>query len=212
MLTEKTSKQLKLAGFSIKKAQEAFVTACNAAMVEIAGKGWKRKKDIESIFHKLETEIRVPLCIDDDGPQFDAATFRSYFSRARKCMVFGVPFSMAHNVTIDNCAKVKAKVVKDRRKIDKQTKVHDALRQVRAENRLERQNTEELGFIRIPRPGDKPGSEWLELFKTAVREALAYPQVKALIRRHPDIGALSDILSGPSSKGQSPKNSTSSRE
>jgi len=203
MLSMKTSKALKEAGFSIKKAQSLFVDACENAMIEIAGKGWRRKKDTRADFEKLEEEVRVPLCIDEDGPQFDMQTFRTYFRRSRKAMLFGITFTFADSLPLADLLEVKERVAKDKRRIPTDVKLKDAIRDFKAEKRKEQSTvSSEVGFIPIPRPGKKAGKSWLEEFKDALSETLSYPQVRKLFSKHPELKKIEEFIGAEKSDGR----------
>lgn len=190
MLTSKVVKKLKTVGFSIQKAQEAFLAVLREAIEEIGGRHWQ-KQDLPAMFRQLEDEVVGPLCQDEDGPQLSRDTFKHYMSAARKSLLFDVPFRMAWRLSYDDLPQVKEIVEADKSNRTKEEKVKDAWATVRGKKRqLQRRN---VSFVRLPLPTLDDGDGWVgELFE-AIGTALGSPEAQILLRRSAELRKLAKL-------------------
>jgi hypothetical protein len=188
-LSETTIQKLQQIGFSIRKGEETFIEVTREAIAEIGGKEWQ-KGDLPRFFRELEEAITVPLCADPNGPRLSRDTFRHYMSAARKCLLFNVPFRMGWRISRDDLPKVAKIVQADSSARNKDEKVIDAIRTIRAEKR---KVTKPVGqFVRLPLP--VAGEEWTPRLFDTLRQVLESAEAKALTKKNPDLRRLAKLV------------------
>jgi len=188
-LSDKTIQKLQQIGFSILKGEETFIEVMREAIAEIGGKEWQ-KGDLPRLFRELEEAIKLPLCADPNGPRLSRDTFRHYMSAARKCLLFNVPFRMGWRISCDDLPKVAKIVQADSSARNKDEKVIDAVRTIRAEKR---KVTKAVGsFVRLPLP--MPGEEWTPKLFSALRQVLESTEAKVLTKKNPELQQLAKLV------------------
>tara|TARA_R110002167_G_scaffold77944_8_gene216079 strand:- start:4938 stop:5546 length:609 start_codon:yes stop_codon:yes gene_type:complete len=192
MLNSKTIIRLKRIGKRITEAQDAFIDACEQALEDLAGKEW-RKNDLPPLFRQLDKELRAVLCLDEEGPKLSNNTFRVYMTAAKKAILFEIPFRMAYAISYDDIPKVLDMINKDKRKIKREVKVDDAIRELRQQKRRNKESID-AGFLRIPRPTIQCGQEWVDEFLGVISQALSFPQAKTLAIKNQDMKKLVQIV------------------
>jgi hypothetical protein len=190
MLTSKTVRKLKAVGFSIHKAQEAFLAVLREAIEELGGVKWK-KRDLPDLFRRLQEAIVGPLCKDDDGPHLSSDTFKNYMSAAQKSLLFDVPFRMAGRIKYEDLPRIKATVEADLTGRTKEEKVKSALVVMREEKRQLKRR--QCSFLRVPLPSLDEGEGWIDELFGAIGTALDTPEAQSLMCHSKELRKLAKL-------------------
>lgn len=191
MLTQSTIKKMKSVGFSVKKAQEAFLAVIKEAVEELGGKNWK-KTELPALFRQLEKETVGPLCQEKDGPQLSTDTYKKYMSAAKKSLLFGIPFRMGWMVSYNDIPAVKKLVDTDRTRRPMETKVKEAIKVHRDKQRVVRKSAD--GFYRVPLPDLKQSDKWVAELLGSIAAALDTPEAQIIMRDNPELRKLAKAV------------------